>query len=291
MHACIAATFNSHQITWIKVFVIIFHCVCNVYMCALLIHSLYTKYPDSGFHHHSILLHLQSMHACIADTFNSHQFTWIWVFCHYIPLCLQCIHACIADTFTLLNTLIQGFHHQSLLHLQSMHACIADTFNSHQFTWIRVFVIIFRCVCNAYMHALLIHSLYTKYPDSGFLFWSCICIWYIQLETEFAIFRMHACVHCWYIHFTPNTLTIIVCYICHECITEHQLTCFCHYIPLCLQYTSCMCLQCIVICKACLHALLIHSLYNKYPDASGFLSLYPFVFAVHACMHCWYIQL
>ena len=120
----------------------------------------------------------------------------------------------------ILNTLIQGFHHHSLLHLQSMLACIADTFNSHQFTWIRVPVIIFHCVSNAYMHAcmhcwyihfilntliqgfhhhsllhaLLIHSTHTILPETEFL------------SLYSVVFAMHTCVHCWYIHFTPNTL-------------------------------------------------------------------------------------
>ena len=100
MHACIADTFNSHQITWNRVFVIIFRCVCNAYMCALLIHSLYTKYPDSGFL--SLYCVTFAKHACMHYWYI--QLAPIYLnqgFCNYIPLCLQCIHACIADTFTL----------------------------------------------------------------------------------------------------------------------------------------------------------------------------------------------
>ena len=144
------------------------------------------------------------------------------------------------------NTLNQGFYHYIPLCLQCVHACIAATFNLNQVACIKVFVIIFHCVHNAYMHALLILSLHTKYPDSGFLSYPFV-------------FAMHACMHCLYIQLTTKTMNqgfvIIFCCVCNEYI----------------------------------HALPIHSLYNKYPE-SGFLSLYPFVFAMRACMHCCYIQ-
>ena len=116
-------------------------CICKACMHALLIRSIHTNLLESRFL--SLYSVVFAMHTC--------KHCW---YIHFTP-----------------NTLIQGFHHHSLLHLQSMHACIADTFNSHHITRNRVFVIIFRCVCNAYMCALLIHSLYTKYPDSGFLSW------------------------------------------------------------------------------------------------------------------------
>ena len=129
VHACIAATFNLNQIACIEVFVIIFHCVHNAYMHALLILSLYTKYPDSGFL--SLYPFVFAMHACmhallIHSTHNKNHESG---FCHNNLLCLQWIHSCIADTFTL-----------------------------QQIPWIRVFIIISLRVCNVCMHALLLHS-------------------------------------------------------------------------------------------------------------------------------------
>ena len=195
VHACIAATFNLNQVACIKVFVIIFHCVHNAYMHALLILSLHTKYPDSGFL--SLYPFVFAMHACmhallIHSTHNKNHESG---FCHNNLLCLQWIHSCIDwyIHFTT-NTLNQGFYHYIPSCLQCVHACIAATFNLNQIACIKVFVIIFHCVHNAYMHALLILSLYTKYPDSGFL------------SLYPFVFAMHACMHCCYIQLKPNCL-------------------------------------------------------------------------------------
>ena len=212
----------------------------NTFMHCWYIHSTQNTL-NQGFYH-SIPLCLQCMNACIADTYTLHQIPWRDGICQYIPMCLQCIHACITDTFTLhwipwirvsviisffvcnacMHALLihsthnknpeSWFCHYILLCLQWIHSCIADTFTLHKIPWIRVFIIVSRCVCNAWMHALLIHTPYTKYPE-GMVF---------------------------------------------------------------VNISQCA-------CNAYMHALLIHSLYTKYPE-SGFLSLYPFVFAMRALL-------
>ena len=193
----------------IRVFVIIFRCVCNAYMQCM--HCWYIHFTPNtliqGFCHHSPVAFAK--HACMHCWYI--QLTPNYLkqsFCHYIPLCLQCIHVCIADTFT--SHQIPWFRVFVMiipLGLQSMHACIAATFNSHQVTWIRFF------------------------------------------SLNSVVFAMHTCVHCWYIHFTPNTLirgfhhhSVLHLQSMHACITDtfnsHQFTwirVFCHYIPLCLQ--------------------------------------------------------
>ena len=164
IHACIADTFTLHQIPSIRVFIII---------------SRYLQ--------------------CIAGTFSLYQITWIRGFviisgC-FCNVCMHaCMHACIADTFHLLQ--IPWFSVSSLYSVVfSLHACMHCWYI--QLTPLILsqgFVIIICCVCNEYIHALLIHSLYTKYPES----------WFLSLYP--VVFAMHECMHCWYIHLTPNTL-------------------------------------------------------------------------------------
>ena len=131
------------------------------------------------------------------------------------------------------------FSHHIPSHLQCMHECIADTFNLHQVTWIMDFVIIFRCVCNACMHALLIHSSYTKYPNSVVFFQNFL--WCEQF--------MHACMHCFYIHFTKY----------HDWVLSIYSVVF------------------------AMHAKLMHSLFTAYHD-SGVLSIYSIGFEIHAML-------
>ena len=155
------------------------------------------------------------------------------------------------------NTLNQDFYHYIPLCLQCMHACmhacIAGTFSLYQITWIRGFVIISGCFCNVCMHACM-------HPCIADTFHLLQIPWFSVSSLYSVVFAMHACMHCWYIQLTPKTLNqgfvIIICCVCNEYI----------------------------------HALLIHSIYTKYLE-SWFLSLYPVLFAMHECMHCWYIQL
>ena len=254
MHACIAGTFSLYQITWIRGFVIISGRFCNVCMHACMHACMHCRY---------ISLTPNTLIQCFLIIFRC--------------VCNACMHALLIHSTHTKNP-ESGFCHYNLLCLQRIHSCIADTFNLHQIPWIMVFVIISCTVCNAWMHALLIHTPYTIYLEG----------WFLSIYP--IVFAMHTCMHYWYIHFTLNTLN----------------QGFCHYIPLCLQCVH----ACIAVtfnphqitwirvfvnifhcvCNAYMHALLIHSLhslhihYTKYPD-TGFLSLYPVVFAMHASMH------
>ena len=146
------------------------------------------------------------------------------------------------------NTLNQGFYHYIPSCLQCVHACIAATFNLNQIACIKVFVIIFHCVHNAYMHALLIHSFYTKYPDSGFL------------SLYPSVFAIHACMHCWYIKLTTKTLNqgfvVIICCVCNEYIHALLVDTF----PLQqLPWIRVFIIISLRVGNACMHALLLHS--------------------------------
>ena len=150
------------------------------------------------------------------------------------------------------NTMNQGFYHYIPLCLQCVHACIAATFNPNQIAWIKVFVIIFHCVHNAYLHALLILSLYTKYPDSGFL------------SLYLFVFAMHACMHCWYMQLTTKTLNhgfvIIFCCVCNEYIHALLIDTFpLHQKP----WIRVFIIISLRVCNALMHALLLHSTHTK----------------------------
>ena len=258
MHACMHALLVHsalYQITWIRGFVIISGCFCNVCMHACMHPCMHCRY---------ISLTPNTLIQCFLIIFRC--------------VCNACMHALLIHSTHTKNP-ESGFCHYNLLCLQRIHSCIADTFNLHQILWIMVFVIISCTVCNAWMHALLIHSTHNKNPESGFCHYNLLCLQWIhsciadryihftpntlnqgfyQYIPLFAMHAcMHACMHCWYIQLIPNNLN------------QGFLSL---YIRLFLQRMhACM--------HACMHAFQIHFTYSKYPD-----SVFPHY--IPLCLHC-----